>query len=328
MREPTHRKRRGFRLQVHRRHDSILEDPALDEILAGACQYSANLRRRVPLVSTWRLESGPQLHVKYWVPRKAHHRLHLIARPSKIEREANQYIRYERAGLPVADYVFSAVRRLGGRRGLYLAGALATRTIEGARDLRALQQAGAAPWKKPGRDHTDGVLQHVADLLARTHRAGLVHGDFMLKNILYCPGRPAQPYCLIDLSSGWPMRGGVDDRAGRARDLVRFICSLGRSGLSRPAARSFLESYSRAWDTTAPVRRATEDLFRLCMNAPDRKAAEAARLLDLDPQRPSTLYLPNEAPQNDRREEDFGLRADLQRGKQHRPVPAKPEVGR
>jgi hypothetical protein len=229
--------------------------------------------------------------------------------------EARQYGRFARAGLPVADYVFSAERRLWGRRGIYLTGVVVTRTVDRSKDLRRLRRSNARPWvMEEETDNSPEVARDLGTLLTGVHRAHLVHGDFMLKNILFCGRSSPMPYCMIDLASGWAMRGGEDDPNGRVRDLVRMVCSMARNGLGLPAVRCFLESYGYAWDTIAPPT--AGELLRRCLNASDRKAREAARLLGIDPCHPPPLEPPNSDEmerQYDRRQEDLGLRADLQR---------------
>jgi len=272
---------RGFYLHVPCKYACILDDPVLDQILAGTQHHSLSLRGRMSLVCQYRLESGLKLHVKRWVPRRTHHRLKILGRPSKIDQEASQYMHFQRAGLPVADFVFSGVRRVFGRRGIYLSGVLGTRTVENSEDLRTLRYRKAAPWINGRNNCTTEVLEKLGNLLGWVHHAGLVHGDFMLKNILWCPGDSLFPYRIIDLSSGWSMRAGEANLPSRTRDLVRFVCSLARNGMGLPEVRFFLKTYSRAWDTTNSVE-LSEELFRLCVSTKDRKAREAARLLGIN----------------------------------------------
>jgi hypothetical protein len=167
----------------------------------------------------------------------------------------------------------------------------------------------------------------LGSLLAEVHHAGLVHGDFMLKNVLYCRDDEVTPYRMIDLASGWAMPSRRDGSAGQTRDLVRFICSMARSGMKLPEVRCFLESYGHSWDTKRPVQDLTRELFQLFLSASDRKAREAIRLLGVRPEVTSILEFPYRKPAHDRREEDLSIRPHLQRGGEHRSVPGDPSMG-
>ena len=118
-------RRLGFTLTAVEPYARALGEGTLDGLLAGACSCSSTQRRRLPLGGARTVPDGTSVYVKHWVPREAHHRIKTLWAPSKIEREAAQYARFERAGLPVAEFILAGARRLPfPRRGSYLTGLL------------------------------------------------------------------------------------------------------------------------------------------------------------------------------------------------------------
>lgn len=271
----------GFHLVVAAKYADAIGDAVLDELLAEACRCSSAVRREKKLLWSRQLPGRLDVHVKYWAPRREKYRLKTLWRPTDIEEEAAQYVRFTNAGLPVPELLMWGCRRLPGVRfGVYIAGLVVTRTLDGTRSLRTLLGRGEPPWVCGGRRCTREVLGQLAGLLVRVHRSRLVHGDYMLKNCLYAPGEREGVYWMVDLASGWPLPpGDPKTERGRWRDLLRMVLSLARNGLSREDVVSFLESYVRAWQGDEHARGKAEEHLAFCLSLPDHRATEAARLL-------------------------------------------------
>ena len=271
--------RHGFRLTVAQDYVHLVEGTSLDPLFARAAYLSPPAGRMGKLIDRVRLSGGLRVHAKYWVPRRASHRIKTLWRRDRIASETKQYIRFEEANLPVVKFVLSAVRRLPlPGLGVYLTGFIVTRSMEGAPNLLQLFRERRAPWVADGRDRTSHVLEAVAQMLASVHQRGLVHGDFALKNILCMPGHRDPRYRMVDLASGTQALVSEDGaRHHQYRDLLKMVLSIARSGLTQWHALQFLESYLQALDSSAGPARGADELLELCLSARDHRAREAAR---------------------------------------------------
>ncbi len=267
------RRVRGFTVVVSRAYSHLMESPKFESLLADACRYSMEKRKNgAPSVLTDELPGGVPVHVKYWQPRREHHRLKTLWKPSRPESAGLQHVDLTRKGLPVTELIMYAYRKLPTPRwGLYLAGITVTR-LEDCEDLRVRLGNYRTPWK----ENRTATLRQLAGLLTELHEQGYIHGDFMLKNVLYCPERSC-PFLLTDLESGFRMRAKTEfGRQGRTRDLFRMVVSLARNGFSRDELIAFLRAYGPGegvlWDAGKP-----ESGLDRFLTLPDRRAVELAR---------------------------------------------------
>jgi len=271
------RRIRGFTVVLSHAHSNLVDSPEMEHLLANACRYSMEKRKNgKPSVLADKLPGNLPVHIKYWQPRREHHRVKTLWKPSRPERAGRQHVELTCRGLPVPDLIMYGYRKLPAPQwGLYLVGITVTRLEKGT-DLRELLAENKAPWE---RNHA-GVLRQLAHMLAELHEAGFVHGDFMLKNVLYCPER-AQSYLLTDLESGWKMPS--DDafgQKGRGRDLFRMVVSLARNGFSKEEIVTFLRAYDPAEGTLWHAGKAEAGLQNF-LGLRDRRALELARWLRL-----------------------------------------------
>ncbi len=280
--------RYGFRLTVAEDYGYLIEGTYLDPLLARAAQLSRSNGRMRKQIAEVRLPNGLQVHAKYWVPRSALHSMKTLWRRNNIARETAQYIAFQGLGLPVAEFVLSAVRQLPlPELGVYLAGFLATRTVEGGRNLRELLQERRAPWVEDGRDRTSPVLEALAQMLATVHQCGLVHGDFAFKNILFAPDHRESRYQMVDLASrAQPLISQEGTSHYRYRDFLKMVLSIARSGLTQSHALQFLEFYLRAWGGREDSSKGANDLLGLCLSARDHRAREAVHRFALAANQP------------------------------------------
>jgi tRNA A-37 threonylcarbamoyl transferase component Bud32 len=279
-RESSHH---GFRVVQPVKYEQSVSEEAFETWIAHANRLSSDHRSREPLWLGTTLETIGPVYVKYWIPRREFYRAKTLWRRCKLERELEQYRGFLAAGLPVPDLVLCAVKRLPGPcLGLFLTGFIVTRLLSGARNLVDLLRKRISPWRQHGVDRTAAVLSEIARLLVRTHRARLVHGDYMLKNVVYAPGGADKGYHLVDLGSGWSLPDtDPTDASGRLHDLLRMVLSLARNRLSRGDVMVFLEAYSQHYNHGECKRSHAEELLEHCLALPDRRAEEAARLLEL-----------------------------------------------
>ncbi len=268
----------GFHLRLAADHANLLDCPSFMDLLGEARAYSIGGRRQGLFREVRQLTEELRVLVKAWQPRRELHRLRTLWQASRPEREGRHHARFARAGLPVPELVCWGVRRFPSRRfGLYLAGLVVMRWVEGLRDLSELRRCGERPWAPGGPGPARAVLAELAGLLARVHGCGLIHGDYMLKNVGYTPdGR----LWILDLGSGWPLPAGDPEGGrGRHRDLLRAVLSLARNGMGREDVLAFLECYLREREGEADAAGEARRCLERCLALPDRRAEEAAALL-------------------------------------------------
>ena len=255
--------RYGFRLTVAEDYAYLLDGTSLDSLFARAARLPLPGGKMNKQITEVRLPDGLQVHAKYWAPPKASRMIRSLWRPNKIDREAQQYIRWQGSGLPVARFVLSAVRRLPFPAiGVYMTGFLATRSIEGGRSLRELLRGRRVPWVADGRDRSRQVLESVAQVLATVHKRGLAHGEFALRNVLYTTNHGEPRYGIVDLASAMHLPESEDGHYdGRLCDLIQMALSVARNGLTLSHALQFLESYLQAWDGRGPWAMTASELL-------------------------------------------------------------------
>ncbi len=258
-----------------------MERRLLLRLLSQARRYARARLQGKPSArhTTVRLPEGPRAHVKFWAPRRLEHRLMTLFRKTRIEREGTRHARLMDEDVRVPELVLWGVRRWPVPRfGLYEAGLILTRYIEGGKDLAKLLEAGEPPWEVNGRCAHAEVLDRLGRLVASTHNKGIVHGDFMLKNVVYSP--TDDRLWLIDLGSWrsswrWSLRPG----SRFPNDLLRMVLSLARKGLHEREVLTFLDAYLRERGVENAPAGGPRACLRACLAVQDRRADEMRKLL-------------------------------------------------
>jgi tRNA A-37 threonylcarbamoyl transferase component Bud32 len=157
------------------------------------------------------------------------HRLRDCFRPSRAQRAFRAALALEAAGLSISRAL--AVADLRQCRWPERAYVLSTE-IEGARTLAQIVRC-PNPWSRP-------LVRALADLLARLHQAGFIHGDLKATNILIQPSGKAW---LIDFDGVRQFARLPRHRA--MKDLARFAAGVIQAGgkESFPLAARFLRRY-------------------------------------------------------------------------------------
>jgi len=213
----------------------------------GAAVLKSNPVRQV--IALPAAPGRPAVVVKRYHVRGLSDRLAHLLRPSRARREWRALVALEAAGIPSA-------RPLGWfetRRGPWLDGAgLVMERLEGVVPLPALlgtadegeerradRDAARAPREPPPADALRR-LRATGALVARLHRAGIVHPDLHLGNFLGSPSDP-DDVRLIDLHAAGRRRRV--SAARRRRDLAKLVHSLGEEESGAPLAREVLSTY-------------------------------------------------------------------------------------
>jgi tRNA A-37 threonylcarbamoyl transferase component Bud32 len=162
------------------------------------------------------------------------HRFRDVFRRSRAERAFHSALAMEVAGLPVARALAVAALR---RRRWPVRAYLLSREIQDARTLAQLARQ-AVPWPR-------SLVEALADLMARLHEAGFIHGDLKATNVLLTSaGQPwlidfdgvrqydrvPQSRAVADLArlfSGIPEAGGQEAPMTAARFLKRYCAGRG-----------------------------------------------------------------------------------------------------
>ncbi len=271
---------KGFVFRINRSYESVLEDSFLNTLMEDACRYAIQKRRGKSPGRNRALPNGLPVYVKFWRPRRIDHRIKTIWRPSRIEVEGSQYLQFIENKLPVPDILFWGIKRTPSFKfGIYKAGMVVTRQIDHGENLAALSAQEKPPWTVHNHSNRLEVLEKVARLLHAVHQKNLIHGDYMLKNIVFTPEGPNGKYWIIDLGSVWslpsyPSLTTID----RNRDLHRMVYSLARCGFSRNDALYFLESYLRCDKDKALSHDLAGKYLDECLNQSGHRAVEAKGL--------------------------------------------------
>jgi 3-deoxy-D-manno-octulosonic acid kinase len=178
--------------------------------------------------------------VKRYTPNRKADALKLLARQQRGPKAFGLSLRLFTAGLPVPEPYGWLVerRRTGRRRSYYLCQALAD-----CEDLRNLALA-CRGQSFPG---AMDLVRESAAILARLHARGYRHGDYKWANLML-EGSSGKLW-LIDLDSLRPM-STARSRAGRGRDLARFVLDGEELGQGQDVLGAFTESYAQACELT------------------------------------------------------------------------------
>jgi len=161
-----------------------------------------------------------------------------------------------------------------------MVGMVVTKKIEGAENLSILSKQKIQPWTIRNHSQKFEVLERIAQLLHSIHEKNLVHGDYMLKNIVYSPEKPNERYYwIIDLGSGWslPSNKSLSNSDGN-RGLCRMVYSLARNGFSREDAVYFLNSYFCYGEGNNPSLNLAKKYLDICLSQKDHRALQATHL--------------------------------------------------
>jgi len=140
----------------------------------------------------------------------------------------------------------------------------------------------APPWMRHNRLCKSEVLEKIARLLFSVHEKYLVHGDFMLKNIVFTPEKTDGKYWLVDLASGWSLSANKPfDQHSRNRDLFRMVYSLAGNGFATQDALFFLKAYLQNWKGADQAHLFAKKYFELSLSQKDHRAKKAARMFNI-----------------------------------------------
>jgi tRNA A-37 threonylcarbamoyl transferase component Bud32 len=172
-------------------------------------------------------------------------RLRFVGRPSSAVTEYDNAARAYEAGLPTPRPIFAAERRiLGLIKECVIAFEFPPDTVPFA-DLEEDRRA---------------LLGECGELLARAHRAGIVHGDLVPGNILVQGNGADRRVLLIDWGISWQ---GIALGATRQKsDLSRLLLHLAMSGLTAAEARGLVAGYEKALDLASDARRELRSWLR------------------------------------------------------------------
>jgi hypothetical protein len=271
----------GFSLRINTAYGTVAEESFLNTLIDDACRHFLN-KNKVKFVST--LPNGTSIYVKFWRPRRAIHRVKTIWHPTRIEAEGRQYFQFTEKKLPVPDIVLWGSQRIPlSKFGIFKAGMVVTKQIDGGENLRTLYMQKIEPWTIRNLERKFEVLERVAQLLYSIHEKNLVHGDYMLKNIVFTPEKPNGRYWIIDLGSGWslPLNKSLSS-SERNRELCRMVYSLARNGFSRNDALYFLKSYICCEKGNNHSYKLAHNLEKkyldICLSQKDHRAIQATHL--------------------------------------------------
>lgn len=226
----------GLREWVEQTLAPRLREP---ESLPGAATIKANRVRTVARVDA----PGGALFVKRFRLLKCGDRLAHLARASAARREWNALRRVAAAGIACPEPVVLAEER---RNGLLTGSLLATRAVEGARDLTTevdLRRAAGEP--------RDDLVAALARAVRALFQAGVDHPDLHLGNFLVRPG--AAELVALDLHSARLGRSPLGAGARRSR-LGKLAHSFGLfDPRTRLPAEQELLAFATAWAALDPA---------------------------------------------------------------------------
>jgi len=256
----------GFSLRINTAYGTVAEESFLNTLIDDACRHFLN-KNKVKFVST--LPNGTSIYVKFWRPRRAIHRVKTIWHPTRIEAEGRQYfhVLWGSQRIPLSKF------------GIFKVGMVVTKQIDGGENLRTLSMQKIEPWTIRNLERKFEVLERVAQLLYSIHEKNLVHGDYMLKNIVFTPEKPNGRYWIIDLGSGWslPLNKSLSS-SERNRELCRMVYSLARNGFSRNDALYFLNSYICCGEDNNHSYNLAKKYLEICLSQKDHRAIQATHL--------------------------------------------------
>jgi len=258
-----------------------VEESFLNTLIEDACRHASQKRKGSLVKGNCTLANGTSVYVKFWRPRRAIHYVKTVWHPTRIEVEGRQYSQFIKNKLPVPNIVLWGSKRIPlSKFGIFMVGMVVTKKIEGAENLSILSKQKIQPWTIRNHSQKFEVLERIAQLLHSIHEKNLVHGDYMLKNIVYSPEKPNERYYwIIDLGSGWslPSNKSLSNSDGN-RGLCRMVYSLARNGFSREDAVYFLNSYFCYGEGNNPSLNLAKKYLDICLSQKDHRALQATHL--------------------------------------------------
>ncbi len=271
---------KGFSLRINKSYETVVEESFLNTLIEDACRYSPKKRKENLPKTNRTLSNGTSVYVKFWRPRRAMHCIKTIWHPTKIEVEGRQYSQFIKNKLPVPDIVLWGSQRIPlFKFGIFKVGMIVTRQIKGGKNLRILSRQKMQPWTIRNHSRKFEVLERFAQLLYSIHEKNLVHGDYMLKNIVFTPEKPNGRYWIIDLGSGWSLPSNKSlSSSDRNHELCRMVYSLARNGFSRKDALYFLNSYICYGKDNNQSHNLAKKYLDICLSQKDHRALQAIHL--------------------------------------------------
>ena len=243
------KKIKGFSFTINKSYADVVEESFLDDLIEDACRYALKARNGNLPKENRLLSNGRSVYIKFWKPRRVLHHIKTIWHPTRIEIEGRQYPQFIKTKLPIPDIVLWGSQRIPlSKFGIFKVGMVVTRLIKRGENLSVLYKQKKQPWIVRNYHQRLEVLEKVAQLLYSIHEENLVHGDYMLKNIVFTPSKQNGKYWIIDLASGWSLASDKSlSSSDRNHDLLRMLYSLARNGFPQEDALHFLRTYSRHW---------------------------------------------------------------------------------
>jgi len=271
---------KGFLFRINKSYETVVEESFLNTLIEDACRYSSKKRKGSLPKGNRTLPNGTSVYVKFWRPRRAMHRVKTIWHPTRIEVEGRQYLQFTKNKLPVPDIVLWGSKRISlFKFGIFKVGMVVSRQIKGGENLKILSRQKIQPWTVRNHSQKFEVLERIAQLLHFIHEKNLVHGDYMLKNIVFTPEKPNGRYWIIDLGSGWSLPSNKSlSNSDRNRELCRMVYSLARNGFSRKDALYFLKSYICYVKDNNQSHNLAKKYLDICLSQKDHRALQATHL--------------------------------------------------
>ncbi len=206
------------------------------------------------------------------------HRIKSIWRPLRIEVEGSQHLQFIENKPPVPNIVLGGVKRIPSCKfGICKIGMAVTRQIAHGENCTVLSFPKKPPWTVQNHSNRFEVMKRVAQLLHLIHEKNFIHGDYMLKNIVFAPEKPAGKYWIIDLGSVWFLSSHQS-----LSPFDRMVYSFAQCGFSRNDALHFLESYLCCSKDKNPAPDPAKKHLEMCSNPKDHRALKASRLFALN----------------------------------------------
>lgn len=271
---------RKFLFRINKSYETVVEESFLNTLIEDACRYTSFKKKRgLPKINRT-LPNGTSVYVKFWRPRRAMHHIKTVWHPTRIEVEGCQYSQFTKNKLPVPDIILWGSQRIPlSKFGIFKVGMVVTKQIKGGQNLVTSYKQNIQPWTIRNHSQKFEVLERIAQLLYSIHEKNLVHGDYMLKNIVFTPEKPNGRYWIIDLGSGWSLPSNKSlSSSDRNHELCRMVYSLARNGFSRKDALYFLKSYICYGKDNNQSHNLAKKYLDICLSQKDHRALQATHL--------------------------------------------------
>lgn len=240
--------------------EHLAADPGGVERLPGATVVKRN-----PVRTVWRVprEGGLALYVKRFSVGRLLDPVKYLLVPSRAMAEWRASLGMREAGLPAAEVVAMAERRVAG----VLRGAmLAVREVPDTRELVPFlfrRWPGGGPRSGAEARARRALLRRLGALVRRLHDAGFVHPDLHGGNVLLGPGGEEPTVTIIDLHT--VRRRPSVDPGTREENLARLLHSMltATSVADRARVLRAYEGAAPALPPGEPVRRMEVRIARL-----------------------------------------------------------------